>query len=91
MSELDNKITQLISSADVGAETRNAELANEFANENKLSYSISVKSLENGETVPMSQIESYMNKKLQVSIQSDGNTFTWEPKNNENIFLLLRE
>ena len=34
ISELENKITQLILSADAETETKNAELLNDFANEN---------------------------------------------------------
>ena len=91
MSELEHRINQLISSTDVETEAKAAELASDFANDNKISYSISIKSLEDGEVVPISQIESYMNRKLEVSIQGSGKTFTWKPKNNENIFILLRE
>ena len=91
MSELEHRINQLISSADVEAEVKAAELASEFANDNKISYSIIIKSLENGEAVPISQIESYMNRKLEVFIQGGGKTFTWKLKNGENIFILLRE
>ncbi|ARU54599.1 hypothetical protein OLMES_0496 [Oleiphilus messinensis] len=63
----------------------------EYASENNLPYVLEVSS--GNQQINVSDISHHLNEPLTVKIKITGQSpeFTWHPKKNENIFILLRE
>jgi len=54
-------------------------------------YGISIQSLTTHQEILLNDLYKHMNEKLQVTIYHRHRNFTWTPRDNDNILLLLRE
>jgi hypothetical protein len=89
----EDKLDNLVASTDAAAERRNAALLNEYAAAHNIRYTLEIRDADTDRGVDVSDIEDHISDNLEVTIRlGDGQiTRTWNPADNRNIYILLRE
>ena len=93
MKNFTQYVKNLQTSASSTSELQNATALNDFAADKHLSYNLEIKDLETSSHVRMDELEQSMGKELSVTISVSEHDFQaiWQPVDNSNIFILLRE
>ncbi len=89
MDLLKKQINYLTQSTSSSAEKNNAVVLNEFSQDNNISYSLSI--MKKNKSLNISDLDKNLNEKLKVIIKSGDLIQSWEPIDNNNIYILLRE
>ena len=93
MKNFTQYVENLQASTSSTSELQNATALNDFAADKHLSYNLEIKDLETSSPVRIDELEQAMSKKLSVTISVSESDFQaiWQPVDNSNIFILLRE
>ena len=93
MNELQIKIEDLIASSEASDEKNNAEILNDYSNDNHVAYQLEIKNAVDSSLIEISSLSDHMNEKINVTISIDENSWHafWSPVDNNNIYILLRE
>lgn len=93
INTFEQHVGKLQASTSSASELQNATALNDFAADKHLSYNLEIKDLETSSPVRIDELEQAMSKKLSVTISVSESDFhaIWQPVDNSNIFILLRE
>lgn len=93
INTFEQQVGKLQASTSSASELQNATALNNYATDEHLSYTLEINDLESSSPVRVDELEQTMSKKLSVTISVSENDFQaiWQPVDNNNIFILLRE
>ena len=90
MDLMKKHINSLAQNTDSSIEKKLATELNNYSVDNHISYSLEITG-DNNTSINISDLETSLNKKLNVNIKVGEITETWIPTDNKNIHILLRE
>jgi hypothetical protein len=93
MNDFEQYMHKLQASTSSASEYENAVALNNYATEQHLSYSLKIRKHSDSAVIGMDELDKVIGSELSVviSLSKNSSQAVWEPVDNSNIFVLLRE
>ena len=93
MKVIEEYVAKLEASKNASIEGENATALSNYALENKVAYSVEIRNLETNLEVDVEDINKHIMDNLEVIVSLDEERYKgfWNPVDNKNIYILLRE